>query len=158
MVGRLQVGVGVGTAERMTILSVYGMLAQVRSAPHPHGAYGSHVVSVSFSPEGQTLTSGRGWHDRTIRLWDVSHRRYPPHPHGAWVQVSQAYRLVRMVRRSQVGVGTSSIRLWDVQDWRSSPHPCTGVYAYESIACLLVRMVRCWQAGVSDKYYPSMGC
>ena len=101
------------------------------------------VNSVSFSPDGQTLASGSS--DETVRLWDV--------PTGSEKQILTEHTdSVNSVSFSPDGQTLASgsydetVRLWDVVTG-SEKQTLTGI-GVQSIAYLLVLMVRRWQAEV----------
>ena len=42
------------------------------------------VTGVAFSLDGETLASGGGWPDNTIRLWDAVTGQHKHHPHWTY--------------------------------------------------------------------------
>ncbi|CAE6496398.1 unnamed protein product, partial [Rhizoctonia solani] len=89
---------------------------QSRPAPIVHKGHTSSVLSVAFSPDGNSVASCSG--DRTIRIWDA-HRPSPigepltGHSDCAW---SVAYSPLGDVIAS--GSQDQTIRLWDVNTRR----------------------------------------
>ena len=114
----------------MTPRSIYGMWTQADLfAPSPGIRIRS--TNVSFSPDGQTLTSGS--YDNTISLWDVDTGRLIRTLTGIWVG-ALASRLVQMVRFWQVGVAIPSVYgMWTQADLFAPSQELSG---------RLVQMVR----------------
>jgi dipeptidyl aminopeptidase/acylaminoacyl peptidase len=78
----------------------------------PYGAHKDCVKSVAISPDGQTLASGSGDKDKTIKLWDASTGELirTLEGHEGWVS-SVAFSPDGQILAS--GSGDTSIRLWD---------------------------------------------
>ena len=71
------------------------------------------VLSVLFSPDGNTLASGAWGQDDPPM--ERTHKRTHPHPHRAYGIGSIACHSVRMVTPSQVGSHDGTIRLWNAR-------------------------------------------
>lgn len=74
------------------------------------------VESVAFSPDGKTLASAGGWHDGTIKLWDVESGSLKSLQHTL-AHNETVYTLVYSPNGKILASGSleATIRLWDAE-------------------------------------------
>ena len=84
------------------------------------------VTSVTFSPDGNTIASGGGWKDATVRLWDVE---TGANTHTLTGHTDQANSVVfspdGTILASGGGWEDETVRLWDVKTGANT-HTLTG--------------------------------
>ncbi len=86
---------------------------------HPLGDHRGKVLSVAFSPDGETLASGA--YDNTVRLWDLRNPGAEPtvlddHEDGVfWVAFSPDGKILAS------GSDDTTVRLWDPKNLDAEP-------------------------------------
>ena len=91
-------------------------MCQRAQQKHELKGHTSSVLSVSFSPDGQTLASGGSGHDNldhTIRLWDVSTGKLKQTLEGHTSGV-ESVSFSPDGQTLASGCDDTTIRLWDV--------------------------------------------
>lgn len=75
------------------------------------------VTAIAFSPDGSLLASATGFHDRLVRIWDVSNRSVRTTLHGH-LHTINGVAFSRDGKTLASGSNDRTVRLWDVATGR----------------------------------------